>query len=217
LLQHDALKLWTPEEIENGQTSILSERDQHVLTQIAVWSRDYLSAGNPDLGRDGPVCPFTQPSIKKQLYYIATPQVGADSGDIYSAVLQFRDWYDAMGKEMEQSRRNLLTFLIPLPDVDLESAEMLDELQNKLKNDFVRDGLMIGQFHPKCEQGGLWNEDFRPLRCPVPMLVIRVMVLYDLPFLMDDEVHVDAYLANFAKEIPPRVRAHFLGKLFATR
>jgi hypothetical protein len=65
---------------------------------------------------------------------------------------------------------------------------------------------MIGQFHPKCDQPGLWNDDFRPLRSPIPLLAIRIMVPGDLPFLTGSDVHLAAYFARFAAGIPSELR-----------
>ncbi|WP_445302467.1 DUF6875 domain-containing protein [Microcoleus sp. K4-B3] len=70
------------------------------------------------------------------------------------------------------------TFLILFPYLPKESApKFIDNLQQRLKADFVNYGLMIGEFHfgpPK--KTGLWNENFYPLFSPIPLLVIRYLV-----------------------------------------
>jgi hypothetical protein len=65
---------------------------------------------------------------------------------------------------------------------------------------------MIGQFHPVCDAPGLWNPDFKALRAPVPLLAIRKLVVFDLPFLVEHKAHAESYIRRFAPEIPPRVR-----------
>jgi hypothetical protein len=82
-----------------------------------------------------------------------------------------------------------------------------------VKDEFVADGLMVGQFHPVCANPGLWNEDFRPLRSPVPLLAIRQMLVFDLPFLTTSAGHIDAWLGRFAPHLPPRVRAHLTARV----
>ena len=217
MLQEDGLYLWSNEEIEQESMSSLSEPDQLVLREILCWSQSYLLHPHPLLGRDGPVCPFTKPSLAKQLFFIATPEHGRDLSRIKERVQRLRQMYASFILTQDEASRNFLTFLIPLPDFDLSDAGPLDDLQGQLKNDFVKQGLMIGQFHPKCEQQGLWNEEFRPLKCAIPLLAIRVMVLYDLPFLMETHDHLDAYLATFAREIPPKVRGQLVSRLYAPR
>lgn len=69
-----------------------------------------------------------------------------------------------------------------LPHVDPVDPTPLDDLQRVAKDDFVN-GLMIGQFHPTCETlGSVWNPDFPALRAPIPLLAIRKLVVFDLPF-----------------------------------
>jgi hypothetical protein len=97
-----------------------------------------------------------------------------------------------------------------------EQIPILDALQARLKERFVREGLMVGQFHPQCEQGGLWNTDFRPLRAPIPLLAIRQMVTSDLPFLLGSPAHVSAYLHRFAPGIPTHVRRLLVARITGT-
>jgi hypothetical protein len=217
MLQQDELTLWSIDDIENAAMQALSATDQQTVSTILQWSKNFLLNTHPQLGRDGPVCPFTKPSMSKHLYFIAGPQHGRNFSEIQGNILRFQRWYASLITKLEESSRNFLTFLIPLPDFDRSDPAPLDELQARLKNDVVRQGLMIGQFHPECEQPGLWNNEFRPLKCVIPLLAIRVMVLYDLPFLMETQEHLDAYLATFASEIPPRVRGHLVSKLYAPR
>ena len=44
-------------------------------------------------------------------------------------------------------------------------------------------GKMIGFFHPGNDDPGVWNPDFRPLRSPLPLIVIRHLVMSDAPFV----------------------------------
>lgn len=213
--QRNALQLWSPAEIESGDTALLAPEHRGLVRELLTWGCEFLNMPHPDLGRDGPVCPFTKSSMNKELFLVATPQSGSDIEAACVTVLEFRDWYDELVLEIDPADRNFLSFVIPLPDFDAVDPAPLDALQGKLKDDFVRDGLMIGQFHPFCEQPGLWNNDFHPLRSPVPLLAIRIMVMYDLPFLIEEQRHLDAYLANFAKEIPPRVRTQLVSRMFA--
>ena len=48
-------------------------------------------------------------------------------------------------------------------------------------------GMMLGEFHSMNDSPGLRNPEFRPLRSPVPMLAIRLMVESDLPFMTRDQ------------------------------
>ncbi|MFD8087938.1 DUF6875 domain-containing protein [Kitasatospora sp. NPDC059722] len=176
------------------------------VARVLAWSRAFLTASHPDLGRTGPVCPYTQPSLRRGLFHIATIE-GQDDGDLPALVAGLRTWYDTLLDGLtEESERELLTILLLLPHLDPADSTALDELQRKAKDDFVEQGLMIGQFHPVCEEGGLWNPAFRPLRAPVPLLAVRKLLVFDLPFLTGDETHLTHYLARFAPAMPARIR-----------
>lgn len=102
----------------------------------------------------------------------------------------------------------LRTIVILFPWVTEAAAPItVDALQVRLKSQFVREGLMIGQFHAASVEPGLHNPAFRPLRAPVPSLAIRVMVESDLPFLLSRPEHLAAYLARFGESGLRRTRA----------
>lgn len=75
---------------------------------------------------------------------------------------------------------------------------MVANVQARLKSEFVKHGLMLGEFFPGNPTGGLHSAHFRPLAAPVPLLAIRRMVASDLSFLVADHV-------------PPAQRLYFLG------
>ena len=58
------------------------------------------------------------------------------------------------------------------PETD---AAFIVATHTRLKPAFLDRGLMLGEFYPTCPKPGLRNPDFRPLRSPVPLLVIRQM------------------------------------------
>ncbi len=199
----DHVLIWTAAEIDDGKVP-----DGHAphVASILGWARDFLVSSHPDLGRSGPVCPYTQPSLRKGLFYLASLTSGSGGHDLPAAVEGLRTWYERLSTTLSTSDQELLTILLVLPQLDFDDSTELDELQRKAKDGFVADGLMIGQFHPVCDEPGLWNHDFKPLRAPIPLLAIRKLVVFDLPFVMDTDVHAESYLERFAPDIPTRIR-----------
>jgi hypothetical protein len=65
---------------------------------------------------------------------------------------------------------------------------------------------MIGQFYPGCEEPGIRNPVFRPLRSPLALLAIRYMVSSDFPFLAKKTEWIEEYLKKFAPSIPASAR-----------
>ncbi len=183
------------------------------LRQIAAWAVDFLNAPNEQLGRRGPVCPYTRLSMDNNRFLLARAGGERDVQSIESTIDQYRRWFMELLDQTEGERGRLLAILVILPDFDREDPGPLDALQGRLKDVFVREGLMVGQFHPHCEQDGLWNEGFRPLRAPIPLLAIRRMVSSDLPFLLDSAGHLSAYLNRFAPNIPSHVRRLLVARI----
>ncbi|MGW7444660.1 DUF6875 domain-containing protein [Kitasatospora sp. NPDC054795] len=207
-----ALRLYSAGQIDAGHAA---ERPE--AAETLAWARAFLTTAHPDLGRSGPVCPYTQPSLRRGLFHIAVAD-GSPDGDLPRLVAELRARYDELLAALtEESDRELLTVLLVMPQLDREDSTVLDELQRKAKDEFVEQGLMIGQFHPVCEEPGLWNHGFRPLRAPVPLLAVRKLLVFDLPFLAGDETHLNHYLARFAPEVPARIRAQLVTSVRARR
>lgn len=209
MISDDKILLWTAAEVDDG--AVPAEHLPY-LREILSWARQFLVSAHPALGRTGPVCPYTQPSLHKGLFHLACP-AGAGGTDIAEAVEGLRSWYERLSAALSTPERTLLTILLVLPRLDRRSSAVLDKVQRAAKDAFVADGLMIGQFHPACDQPGLWNPEFKALRAPVPLLAVRKLVVFDLPFLMDDAAHADSYLRAFAPDIPPRIRAQLVKRL----
>jgi hypothetical protein len=198
---------WSAAEVDAGYVPA-----EHLspVQEILAWARKYLVSPHPELGRNGPVCPYTQPSLHKGLFHLAAL---SGEGDVSAAVESLRGWYESLGATLPAADRELLTVLLVLPQLDHTDASGLDELQRVAKDKFVEDGLMIGQFHPVCDTPGLWNPEFKALRAPVPLLAIRKLVVFDLPFLVEHKAHAESYIRRFAPEIPPRIRKQLAQRL----
>lgn len=206
----DLIRSWTTGEVARGEVPADALGP---LLQVLLWSRDFLVSSHPELGRTGPVCPYTQPSLRKELFHLALPS--ADCDNLALAVDSLRTRHAVLSEPLSPEDRELLTILLVLPGFDPTDSVELDELQRKAKDEFVAEGLMIGQFHPVCEEPGLYNEAFRPLRAPVPLLAVRKLLVFDLPFLVGDDSHLDHYLQRFAPGIPSRIRDQLVSRVVA--
>jgi hypothetical protein len=120
-------------------------------------------------------------------------------------VRKYRDWFSELepvsGREAE-----FKAILILFSDLDPVYLCLLDAAQASLKPQFNREGLMLGQFHERCDEPALWNPSFSPLRCSVPLLAIRTMVRTDAPFLIKDAGSLRSYLQRFGRDVPGRLR-----------
>ncbi|MBO0854866.1 MAG: hypothetical protein J2P18_14025 [Nocardia sp.] len=174
------------------------------------WVDEHLLHPHPDLGRDGPVCPFVRAGITHDLLWGAVVECADLEGtDAFVTQQLHRITEDALeiyrevrSEYPDRARRSALITLLP----DLTDYQRIDAAHRAYKSEAVREGLMLGQFYPGCRVPGLWNRDFRPLDSPVPMLVLRPMMSTDYPFLAGRADWLYAYFTHVAPDIPRRLR-----------
>ena len=172
-------------------------------TRIREWATTYLTAPHPELGREGSVCPFTAASIEKQMFWITCVErsdlTAEDIEEVTSGMVMIFNHLSPT----ERPASLLKTILILFPEV--ADYNLIDQAQRHLKEEAIPAGLMVGQFYPGCEEPGIRNPSFRPLRSPLALLAIRHMVSSDFPFLASNKRWVEEYLKNFALSLPPSV------------
>jgi hypothetical protein len=158
----------------------------NIYGTIAAWVRDYLPNPHASLGRAGAVCPYTSGALVRNSVRIAVLRLRPldRQEQIESAVLHYKYLFQRERAEMGEDARVYAVLMMAFPDVSLDDApKLIDLTKERLKPQFVREGLMLGEFHQANESPGLHNAKFRPLRSPVPMLVMRQMVASDIAFL----------------------------------
>lgn len=176
------------------------------------WADQYLTQPCDDLGRDGPVCPYVRPSMRRDLLWLGQVPAARPRPQWVRAIIEDAlDTYPELptGNGSSSSVLRALVTIFP----NLEDYSLIDEIHAEFKSSFVERGFMLGQFYPGCDQPGLWNKDFRPLDAPLPMLVVRSMMTTDFPFLLDRPEWMDAYVRKFAPMIPAHVRAVVVRRL----
>jgi hypothetical protein len=173
------------------------------LRAIVHWAMDYLCQPHPELGRRGAVCPFTTPSIRRNLFFL-TVIPGADlrREDVLEVVRKYRDWFLEMEPHDPRSAQ-FKTINILFPDIPQEAwKSLIEATQEELKADYVSYGIMLGEFHPgPPDKAALRNPEFRPLKSPLPLLGIRNMVPTDFAFLRDRREFMTAYLARHGDKV----------------
>lgn len=188
------------------------------LATIVEWIRTFLAQPHPDVGRSGPVCPFTPPALAMDTIWLTeVADRNPDSTHLAGIVEQARERFLEIEPREGAAAMNK-AMLIVLPHLDGDAAALVDEVQKRLKPAFVDQGLMLGEFHARNESPGLRNPEFRPLRSPVPMLAIRHMVETDLPFLKrgidPPQVRV-AYLRSYLRRLGGSVRRNYFDQAIA--
>lgn len=168
--------------------------------ELRQWTREYLCRPHPDLGRSGPVCPYTGRAIANHSLWAAFIEGRSiDTEQLTAVVDDMFDLFPVLPPRDEPDSK-LKAVLAVFPDLT-EYAD-IDAIQHEQKSRFVEMGLMLGQFYPGCTTPGLHNPDFPALDAPLPMLAVRYMAPTDFPFLSTRHEWMDSYLKLFAPTIP---------------
>ncbi|GGX62793.1 DUF6875 domain-containing protein [Streptomyces hiroshimensis] len=165
-----------------------------LLRPVGDWITRHVARPHPDLGRRGAVCPFVPLSQRLGLirYALAEPPV-RDETALAAAVAALKAHWLAM--EPRSGPHTIdKTVVLVLPGV---AAATVVRVHDRLKPEFVAEGMMLGEFFPGHPGPGLHNPGFRPLHSDTPLLVARSMVGNDLPFLTE-------------RRYPPARRAGFV-------
>jgi hypothetical protein len=165
---------------------------------VKHWADNWLSKSHPDLGRTGAVCPYAGTSIKKNLFRVAFVRgKNLDHNTMVSLLQEIATAFPALPPaDGPESIYKAVVVVFP----DVTEFGQIDAVQDECKTLFVTRGLMVGQFYPGHQQGGLRNPYFRALDGPFPMLAVRHMVATDYPFLCENDTWMDAYVARFAPD-----------------
>jgi hypothetical protein len=190
------------------------------LSETLDWISAFVARPHVDLGRDGPVCPFIPRAIDDStLYFRGEPE--AVTLDAVSAAVDrsLGDFSQLPPTDPEGSRFKSLIMVFPAVST-AQAPELIDQVQKRRKLEFVQRGLMIGQFHAANNAPGAHNPAFRPLRSPVPLLVVRILVPQDLRFLTATEYSVverleflEAYLTHLKSWPKSTVRERHIDEL----
>lgn len=184
--------------IWNGNDIVSNSAAPDVLKTVMVWVRSNVAVPNPELGRQGPACPFVPPALHfRSVWLVAVDAVLERRESLEELLLRCLDIYEH-DAAVVGSARNLRTLIVVLPNLPAgQRAALIDAAHGTLKPTVVEHGLMLGEFYPESLSPGVHNPLFHPLRSPVPLFVFRQMVPGDLVFL------------NKAAD-PPNRRARYL-------
>lgn len=179
----------------------LSQQEEGVKNKLGSWAQEFLAKPHPDLGvPNRPVCPFIPTALKENSIWLRVISGKQDEAKLQALIQQARK--DFLNLEPKSGKTAIYkTVVLTFPDVHGEDAKsLIDGLQRKLKPDFIKDGLMLGEFHALNETPGLHNLNFKPMKTPVSALAIRFMVDSDLAFLDDNKYRLEekiAFLRSF--------------------
>jgi hypothetical protein len=185
---------------------------------VDAWLREYVSVADARVGRSGPVCPFmpralAEHAVETRIRYDID---GSSEPDLnHELRAEIRDFGEE-GRPPPHSGVLLESRLIVMPRMGPAGWACLDVVYAYLKNFAVESGLMVGQFHPRCDERAVRNPDFRVSVAPVAMLAMRHMAPHDILFLHHSEQWFKEYDLRFGSHFERgRVRDPLLLSLYS--
>lgn len=178
---------------------LLAPSDVVTLGRILEWLQDYISQPHPRLGRPGPMCPFVGAAVDADAILLCVAAAITDplSPECRQLVLGLA------GRLLDQGDRVAATakaVVLALPGVASDATPALDTLHELVKDELMADGLLLGQFHDRCEVPAARNPDFHIQTSAVPLLVLRPLTLHDVLFLHTDPYRFGVFRARYAEQ-----------------
>ncbi|MFG2116721.1 DUF6875 domain-containing protein [Streptomyces sp. NPDC048718] len=166
-------------------TSLFTPSAARCAEEVLNWARDYISQPHARLGRDGAVCPFVPPAIKAEALHIAVHEEVDDTVDAAQLEELLRRYIEVFRRTPPSTgpEKTLKTIVTAFPNLSARRAVVLDEVHAGLKTYFVHQGMMLGQFHPRCRAPAARNPEFANKVSPVPLFALRYIAVHDILFL----------------------------------
>jgi hypothetical protein len=162
---------------------------RQALDTALAWLRSYLAEHDPDVGRDGPVCPFVPLGLTRDTLWLVVEAV-VSPDDVASAMLAYLEEFEkrtaGFGAAMSSA-----SIIVVFPGIGPADAPLaIDAVQRRLKVQFVERGYMIGEFHAANTTPAVSataTPGALPNRSPISMLAIRALVRNDKKFLSGED------------------------------
>jgi hypothetical protein len=182
-----------------GRTGELAESDLRALHAVSDWITSFVAKPHKDLGRKGAVCPFVPGSLERKTLWLAPEQIADRS---VPAVIELMNGYirqllDAQPTYGDDTQYK--TIVVVFADLPADRAQgLFDEVLQALATpSYAEDGILFGPFYEGNEGTALYNASFRPFTSPVPFLFVRLGVVSDWKFFLDNEDLLDLWARRF--------------------
>ncbi|MGW0246617.1 DUF6875 domain-containing protein [Nocardia goodfellowii] len=175
----------------------LEEPGTEVASTMGRWLREYIGSPHPDLGRDGPVCPFVLPALKAGGLKVLEHRWsgGYDPARMAALIHTLVDRFHERPDGPVRSELNALAVVVTgLPRT---RWPLIDAGHRRAKHEVVARGYMVGQFHPECREPAVHNPFFAVNTAPYPLLAVRRMAVHDILFLHQDPLWFEEYRKLF--------------------
>ena len=185
-----AANLFLLEDLEDAsRTRSLAESDLKALRAVADWTKTFVIKPHRDLGRPGPVCPFTTVALEqKALWLAAEPSAGRSTPEVIQLITGYQRLLLANPPidGDAASNKSIVVVFTDLPATQAKDffGAVLEQIG---MSSYAKDGLVMGPFYEGNDGTAIYNPNFRPFTSPVPSLLMRRAVISDWKFFLNNE------------------------------
>jgi hypothetical protein len=185
-----ATNLFLLEDLEDvSRTSALAQSELDALRAVSDWIKSFVARPHEDLGRSGPVCPFVPGALERKALWLAPEQIADRTArDVVGLVEDYKGRF-LSAQPVDGNDANYKSVVVVFTDLAADRAKgLLDDVLEQLgARSYVEEGLVLGAFYASNEGTAIYNSSFRPFTSPVPFLLMRLAVIGDWKFFLDDE------------------------------
>ena len=208
IISASGIRLFPIEEARSSTTWLgegFSPVDSEKIAECADWTAIYPQQRVKKYRRFEPLCPMVAPSISANGMYVAAvdleerePALSDLDGLLMKAGVSFTE-----SIQIEDPRLKCLILMLP----GVKGQRLLDATDpgRNVKNDLLKQGVLVGEFFPTCPFATTFNPRLFALRSPVPMYVLRSFIETDWRFICQVPEWQKTYRERFG-DPPPKLR-----------
>jgi len=207
--------LYLLEDLDDAsKTRQLAKSDLAALRTVADWIKSFVARPSKDLGRDGPVCPFVPEALERKILWLASEHIADRSvPDVVQLIKRYKTQFLHV-QPTDGDGANYKVIVVVFTDLPADRVQGLldDVVQHLAVSSYEEDGILFGPFYEGNKGTAIYNSSFRPFQSPVPFLFLRLGVISDWKFFLDNDDWLNRWAHRYG-ESEVRVLAEELRRL----
>jgi Domain of unknown function (DUF6875) len=187
---------------EPSRTRKLADSDLNALQTVADWIKTFVARPIQDLGRAGPVYPLVSEAWERKTLWLAPEQIANQS--VRDIVQLLNDYKRLLlcAPPTEGDDADYKAIVVVFTDLSADRAkDYLDnaQIQHLKRLSYVEDGVVLREFHEGNDGSAIRKLSFQPIKAPLPFLLMRLAVISDWKFFLDDEDWLSWWARRFGE------------------
>jgi len=187
---------------ESSRTRKLADSDLNALHAVADWIKTFAARPNKDLGRAGRACAIVPEAWERKTLWLAPVQIANQS--VRDIVQLLNDYKRLLlrAPPTEGDDADYKAIVVVFTDLSAERAKDYSDdaqIQHLKRLSYVEDGVVLGEFHERNDGSAIRNPSVQPFKAPVTFLLMRLAVISDWKFFLDNEDWLSCWARRFGE------------------